>query len=75
MISEGYKVQNSDHPDHVVVDWVLGERYRSTPEARKLELRLAKLREIQAFLEDWRYPVENAGRFGLKVFEKKRSPK
>lgn len=71
MITPGYQVRDPGYSDHIVVDWILGERFRSTSEARKLELRLAKLREIQNFLEDWNYPVENSGKFGLKVFMKK----
>lgn len=75
IITPGYQVSDPEYPDHVVVAWVLGERFRSMTQNRKLELKLEKLKGIQEFLEKHGYPVVNSGQFGIKVFEKKYSPK
>lgn len=69
-IRAGYRVQDLGHADYIVVDWILGENFRSTPQERKAELMTEKLNQIQEFLEEWNYPVQRDG-LKLKVFGKK----
>lgn len=61
MISFGYKVSDPGSSDHVRVEWILGDRYRSTPQDRRLALIQEELTKVQKFLEEWNYPVRRSG--------------
>lgn len=61
MVTAGYKVSDPGRPDHIRVEWILGDRFRSIPDDRRLILVQEELTKIQDFLEKLNHPVRRSG--------------